>query len=149
MKIQNVRLKLVRENIGEYRVNEFTIESPKTVVKVIEDSLQLREEPQEHFVVMFLDNKNKVIGLDTISIGTVNATLVSPREIFIKALMINSVSIILCHNHPSGNSTPSKEDEDVTKRVVEAGKIIGVGVLDHIIIGQYNHYSFKEYGLIS
>ena len=92
-----------------------------------------------------MNTKNKVIGVFEISHGNVNSSIVGTREIFQKALLANAVSIILMHNHPSGDPSPSREDIEVTRRIVEAGKIIGIQVLDHIIIGD-RYSSLKEKG---
>ena len=94
-----------------------------------------------------MNTKNKIIGVFEISHGSVNSSIVSPREVFQKALLANAVSIIVMHNHPSGDCTPSREDIEVTKRLVEAGKIVGVEVLDHIIVGD-RYSSLKEKGYL-
>ena len=93
---------------------------------------------------MFLDTKCKLIKDKLISSGTINQSLVSPREIFIEALNCNCVNIVLVHNHPSGDPTPSQEDIRSTSRVEKAGKIIGIRLLDHIIIGDNNYISLRE-----
>ena len=98
--------------------------------------------------LLMLDTKTRLIGESLISKGTVNATLVSPRELFIEALQKNAVSIILLHNHPSGEPTPSREDLLVTKRIKEAGSLIGIELLDHIIIGNNCYLSFAEKKLL-
>jgi DNA repair protein RadC len=94
-----------------------------------------------------MNTKNKIIGVFEISHGTVNASIVNPREAFQKALLANAVSVIFMHNHPSGDPTASREDIEVTKRLSEAGKIIGVEVLDHIIVGD-SYSSLKEKGYL-
>ena len=103
---------------------------------------------REHFVVMMLDTKNKVIGLNTVAIGTVDSAIVSPRETFKPALLANATSIIVAHNHPSGDPTPSPEDIAVTRDLVEAGRLLGVQVLDHLIIGEDRFVSLKDKGLM-
>ncbi|MCT4621876.1 MAG: DNA repair protein RadC [Marinisporobacter sp.] len=103
---------------------------------------------KEEFRVVLLNTKNEVIDTKTISIGTLNSSLVSPREVFKESILESSNSIILLHNHPSGNSSPSKEDVSTTKRLVEAGEIIGIEVLDHIIIGDGQYISLKEMNII-
>ena len=109
--------------------------------------MRIHEEPEEYMYMICMNTKNKIIGVFEISHGSVNSSIVSPREVFQKALLANAVSIIVMHNHPSGDPTPSREDVEVTKRLVEAGKIVGVEVLDHIIIGdQYS--SLKEKGYL-
>ena len=105
---------------------------------------QLRHEEQELMVCMMLDTKNHLLGEEIISKGTVNASLVSPRELFLAALKFHAVNIILIHNHPSGDAAPSHNDIAVTDRIVQAGKILGVQVIDHIIIGDNTYTSLKE-----
>ena len=99
--------------------------------------------------LLLLNTKTRLIGESNISKGTVNASLVSPRELFVEALQKNAVSIILLHNHPSGDPTPSREDILVTKRVAQAGKMIGVELLDHIIIGNNCYSSMQEQGIMN
>jgi DNA repair protein RadC len=98
--------------------------------------------------VMLLNTKNRVLGLETVSIGSLNASLVHPREVFKKAIQRSAAAIILMHNHPSGDPSPSPEDLQITDRLCEAGRVIGIEILDHIIIGDHVYASFKEKGLI-
>ncbi len=109
---------------------------------------EMRHQKQEHMKLLMLNTKSKLIGETNISKGTVNAALVSPRELFIEALDKEAVSIILLHNHPSGDPAPSTNDILLTKRVKDAGALIGVELLDHIIIGNNCYMSFSESGLI-
>lgn len=109
---------------------------------------ELRHQKQEHMKLLMLNTKSKLIGESNISKGTVNASLVSPRELFIEALEKNAVSIILIHNHPSGDPTPSGSDMLLTKRVKDAGSLIGIELLDHIIIGNNCYISFAEQHLL-
>lgn len=102
---------------------------------------------RENFVIAMLDRKGSLLGLNTVSVGTLSSSVVHPREVFKPAIVIGAASIILCHNHPSGDTVPSREDTDVTRRLVEAGKLLGIEVLDHVIIGD-NYCSLKERGLI-
>ncbi|KZE40005.1 hypothetical protein AV656_01630 [Bhargavaea cecembensis] len=99
---------------------------------------------QEHFVVLFLNVKNEVLHSRTIFIGSLNSSIVHPREVFREAVKRSAASIICAHNHPSGNPAPSPEDIEVTKRLAEAGKIVGIDLLDHIIIGDHKFLSLKE-----
>ena len=122
------------------------IRSPSDAYHLLEH--ELRHVKQEHFICLFLNTKNGIIGKETISIGTLNASLVHPREVFRPAIKRASASIICAHNHPSGNLDPSPEDITITKRLVEAGQIIGIEVLDHIIIGSNAYVSLKEHGHI-
>lgn len=122
-----------------------TIRSPEDAYEVFKD---LRHNQQEHFVVAFLDSKNHVIGKKTIFIGGLNTSLVHPREVFAEAIRRRAASIICAHSHPSGDAQPSSEDREVTKRLIEAGKIIGIEVLDHLVIGDGTYVSLKERGLM-
>lgn len=109
------------------------------------DSLQdIRESKKEHFVVFFLDTRNQQIKREIISIGTINASLVHPREVFEPAVKHLAVQVILAHNHPSGDLEPSEEDLDVNRRLCEAGRILGIEVLDHVIVTGAAFRSFKE-----
>jgi len=103
---------------------------------------------QEHFVVLFLNIKNQVMHRQTIFVGSLNASIVHPREIFREAVRRSTASIVCAHNHPSGNPAPSPEDIEVTKRLVEAGSIIGIELLDHVIIGDHQFISLKEKGFM-
>ncbi|WHX99480.1 DNA repair protein RadC [Neobacillus sp. DY30] len=103
---------------------------------------------QEHFVCLYLNTKNQVLHKQTIFIGSLNASIVHPREVFREALKRSAASIIAIHNHPSGSPEPSKEDIEVTKRLVECGKMIGIDILDHLIIGENKFVSLKEKGYL-
>lgn len=122
------------------------IASPEDVYKRIYP--KLREQKKEMFIELCLDTKNQIIKEDTISIGSLNANIVHPREVFKVALAESAAHIIVAHNHPSGDPTPSREDIEITKKLIEAGKIIGIDVLDHVIIGDKRHFSMKEAGHI-
>ena len=102
---------------------------------------------REHFWVIIVDTRNRVRFVELISIGTMNASLVHPREVFRRAIKRGASSIILGHNHPSGNPEPSEEDVRITRKLVDAGRIVGIEVLDHVVIGS-SSFSFKEKGLI-
>ena len=135
-------LKMVKEDSVPYEVP--VIKSPAEAYQAAKQLLALHEEPEEHFCIICLNAKNKIVGVHTISIGTVNATIVHPREVF-KAAMLNNASAIIClHNHPSGDPEPSREDIETTRRLVEAGEIMGIKVLDHVIIGGQRYLSMKE-----
>jgi DNA repair protein RadC len=103
---------------------------------------------QEHFVCLYLNTKNQVLHKQTIFIGSLNASIVHPREVFREALKRSAASIICLHKHPSGDPAPSREDIEVTKRLVECGKMIGIEVLDHLIIGENKFVSLKEKGYL-
>ncbi len=103
---------------------------------------------QEQFYVLYLDNKNKLIERKLLFMGTINKSIVHPREIFKNAYLLSATSIVCMHNHPSGDTRPSKEDIFLTNNLVEIGKMNGINVLDHIIFGDDNYYSFNDNGLI-
>lgn len=105
---------------------------------------ELRDKKKEHFYALLLDTKNRIIAEELVSVGILDASIIHPREVFKSAIKASSNSVILVHNHPSGDCTPSKEDEEVTKILENAGDLLGINVLDHIIIGKDNYYSFKE-----
>ncbi len=98
----------------------------------------------EKFIGVFLNTKNEVINWEVISVGSLNASIVHPREVFNRAIRRNAASIIAVHNHPSGHISPSKEDINITKRLYEVGQLVGIPLIDHIIIGKNKYYSFKE-----
>ena len=144
---ENKRVVLEKEVTKNCPDLTYAIRSPEDAAIVGKEFMRIHEEPEEYMYMICLNVKNKVIGVFEISHGTVNASLVSPREVFQKALLANAVSIILMHNHPSGDCTASREDIEITKRLVEAGKILNIEVLDHIIVG--DHYSsLKERGYV-
>ncbi|MEK5030809.1 DNA repair protein RadC [Paenibacillus sp. FSL R7-0302] len=121
-----------------------SIRSPKDVYDLLKP--ELRFEQKEHFICLFLNTKNRLIFKEIISIGSLNAAIVHPREVFHAAIRRCSASLICAHNHPSGDPEPSMEDVNLTKRLIAAGEIIGIEVLDHVIIGGNRFYSLKEHG---
>ncbi|WP_339281299.1 DNA repair protein RadC [Paenibacillus sp. FSL H8-0282] len=124
--------------------DQHIIRSPKDVFTSLESDL--RFEQKEHFICLFLNTKNHLIFKEVISVGSLNATIVHPREVFHAAIRRCSASLICAHNHPSGDPEPSIEDVNLTKRLIAAGEIIGIEVLDHVIIGGNRFYSLKEHG---
>ena len=108
--------------------------------------MMLRDEPAEVFAMLCLTTKHRVIAYHEVSRGTLDSTLVHPREVFKAALLANSSAIVVAHGHPSGDSTPSADDVTLTTRLVAAGEILGIPVLDHIVIGDGRYFSFKEAG---
>lgn len=108
----------------------------------------MKDLPQEHFVCLCLNAKLKVIKRVTVSIGSLAAAPVHPRDVFREAIKANAAGIIACHNHPSGDPTPSPEDITLTKRLVEAGKVLGIKVMDHLVIGDRCYVSLAEEGLM-
>lgn len=122
------------------------INSPTTVVNFFQN--QLRHINKEKFIVVFLNTKNIISSYEVISVGSLNASIVHPREVFNRAIKRSAAAILLVHNHPSGNPEPSKEDEAITSRLCEVGQLIGIRVLDHLIISDDKYFSFKEMDMI-
>lgn len=134
-------VELGRRIFENKKVNISQILSPQDVFDNLKD---IRVSKKEHFVVFFLDSRNQEIKREVISIGTINASLVHPREVFEPAVKYLAVQVILAHNHPSGNLTPSEEDLTVNRRLIESGKILGIEVLDHIVVTPSSYLSFKQ-----
>ncbi|WP_335743581.1 RadC family protein [Salicibibacter kimchii] len=125
----------------------YSIKTPEDASDYVME--EMRFLTQEHFVAIYLNTKNQVLHKKTLFIGSLNASIVHPREVFKEALRRSAASIVCLHNHPSGDPSPSKEDREVTKRLVDCGKVLGVEVLDHIIIGDRRYTSLREHGIIS
>ena len=129
-------------------------EMPKKKITSPKDFYELflpvfKEEPVEVFIVAWLSTSNRIIGFEKVSVGNLNSSIVDPRSVFRSAIVANSASIIVAHNHPSGNQEPSDEDISITKKLVESGKILGIHVFDHLIIcGDSTYTSFVERRLI-
>jgi DNA repair protein RadC len=128
----------------EPELKDFDIKDPQSVVKAIRASI--KDKAKEHFKLILLNARNKILGVSTISIGSLNASIVHPREVFKDAIVHSAYSVVLAHNHPSGDPEPSEDDTKMTQKLVESGKILGIEVLDHLIIGKNAFYSFKEKG---
>jgi DNA repair protein RadC len=130
---------------SRYNNTKKTIKKIKSAKDVYDYTYEkLKNLKKEHFVVLCLDSKNNIIKDSRISVGTLNEAIVHPREVFKEAIRESANSIILVHNHPSGNCEPSTHDKEITKSLIEAGKILRISVLDHVIIGRNEYYSFKE-----
>lgn len=140
-RVEVVRLKMVRESSFLYEPRRIT--SPEDAIEM--GKMFLEDKDREEFIVITLDSKNQPTSLNVCSIGSLNSSIVHPREVFKTAVVSNSATVLLIHNHPSGNPEPSKEDIGVTKRLCDAGEILGIKVLDHLIIGAESYYSFKEH----
>jgi len=122
------------------------IQSPQDVFKLLR--FEIGNKKKEHFKILSLDSRNRIISIDDISVGTLNSALVHPREVFFPAIQNLANSIILVHNHPSGDPSPSKNDILVTKKLLSASKILGIPIVDHIILTKDSYLSFKDKGLI-
>lgn len=126
-------------------ISKEMLNSPQLIFEYLRE--KIGKEKKEFFVVMFFDTKNNLIVQD-VSIGTLNASLVHPREVFAQAIVKNASHVVIAHNHPSGDPTPSEEDVMTTKRLVEAGKIIGISVIDHIVVARDGYVSLRKEGRI-
>ncbi len=117
------------------------IRSPRDACRAV---ASIRSAAREHFLVLYLNSRNVVIHEETVSIGSLNANIVHPREVFRPAISRSAAAVILAHNHPSGDVTPSQEDLNLTARLVEAGRLLGIEVLDHLIVGESRYLSFRS-----
>src|SRR4029453_4737609 len=139
------KISLVRE--GRVACNEQQIRSSADASTLLHT--YLADVDREHFVIILLSQKNRVIGINTVSIGSLTASIVHPREVFKGAIWSNAASIICGHNHPSTDCQPSKEDRAITARLVEAGKLLGISILDHVVIGgEGRYFSFADENLL-
>lgn len=141
------KLQIVKEESHRYEVNN-KISCPEDMVKVLTSILQIQNEPEEVVILITLNTKNKVTGLFEVSRGNINSSMFNGREIFKRAILNNASSIILAHNHPSGDCEPSKQDINATKNIKEAGELLGIELLDHIIVGDDNYISLKNKRII-
>lgn len=132
---------LVREQ--EIKTEIKTIDNQEHIYRLCTEGLQMHKRTEEYAYIIAVNTKGRILGAFEISHGTVNTTLINPREIFVKLLLLGSVRFFLAHNHPSQIVLPSYEDACITKRLQEAGEIVGIELLDHLIIGEDEYYSFK------
>src|SRR5215467_3935545 len=140
------RVTLVRE--GKMPTYESRIRSSASAYSVLQE--YLADTDREHFVILMLDQKNQVIGINTVSVGSLTASIVHPREVYKPLILSNAAGVILGHNHPSGDPFPSKEDRAITQRLKEAGTLLGINLLDHLVIGADGRYfSFADEGRCS
>lgn len=139
--IQIIRLQIVR--VGSFPYSPKRIRSPRDVARIFRSFLPGAD--REYFVVLLLNGKHQVNALNVVAIGSLMMAVVSPREVFKPAVEANAAAMVVCHNHPSGDPTPSREDHALTQRLVQAGQIIGIPVQDHVIVGEKRHVSFAKY----
>ena len=142
-------MKYIREVNVKYgkKAGVFPITSPNDIADFIRTKI-LKTNSKEHFILLCLDGSHHVVGYNVVSIGTANAAMVHPREVFQPAVLTGAVSIVVAHNHPSGSLTPSQEDKNTTQKLILAGKLLDIKVLDHLIITEDSHLSFNEMGLL-
>ena len=141
------RVVLIKEKAKRYELPR-EIGSPKDAYRAVTTITNVQEEAQEVFGILILNTKNKIVAVHEISRGILNSSLIHPREVFKPAVLHNALSIICFHNHPSGDPNPSKDDAEITRRLVKAGEIMGIKILDHIIVGDDRYTSLKERGIL-
>ena len=144
MKVQVVRLEMVRERDMTYAAN--AVNNPHIAVELLRSFIGPAD--REHFVLLALDNKNKPVLLNAVSVGILNASVVHPREVFKAAIIANAAAVIVAHNHPSGDVTPSPEDREVTDRLKKAGELLGIELMDSLVVSDQTYFSFWEHGLL-
>ena len=143
-RINIVSIKMVKESSFLYQTR--TISSPKDAYEMIKD--QLQDLDREQFIIACLNTKNEPTNISVVSVGTLNKAIVHPREVFKTAILSNAASIMAFHNHPSGETTPSQQDIQLTNRLYEAGELLSIKLLDHLIIGDGTFTSLKEKGYL-
>ena len=142
----NDRTVLVKEKGINYET--LNMNNPQKIFMMLRTLLHMDELAEEHCYMIALNSSCRILGVFFLSKGTVSASLVSPREVFMRAMLIGAVQIILCHNHPSGNAVPSESDLQLTEHIKEAGKLLNIPLADHIIISKDRYLSFKEENLL-
>ena len=147
-RFQGLRLQVVKEEQFPYSCKA-TINSPADIRDLLTKHMEMHLEAEEVLMMITVDTKHRVTGIFEVSRGSLSSSLVHPREVFKRALLMNAAAIFIAHNHPSGDITPSKDDITTTKKLREAGDILGVSLLDHLIIGDspIEYYSFREDGV--
>ncbi len=143
-RVNIVSIKLVKESSFLYQTR--TISSPKDAYEMIKEQLEGLD--REQFIIACLNTKNEPTNITVVSVGSLNKAIVHPREVFKTAILSNAASIMAFHNHPSGDTTPSDQDIKLTHRLVEAGELLGIKLLDHLIIGDGSFTSLKEKGYL-
>jgi DNA repair protein RadC len=145
-RVPRYRVTLVRDGSAKWETYPRFANS-REIFAALKDEMATYD--REKFFIFTLDCKNKLIGCHEISVGSLTCSVVYPREVFKAAILDSAASIIMVHNHPSGDATPSKDDRDCTQRLCKSGQIIGIKVLDHIVIGTDDYFSFCDSGLMS
>lgn len=151
-KTQKIRIRSIRAVFNNEVVRENAPSWVNTACASAENVFELfrdlAKEAKENFVALHLDAKNRIICFDTVSIGSLSASIVHPREVYKATLLSSAAAVLFIHNHPSGDTKPSREDIEITKRLKEAGELLGIRVLDHLIVGEAGYYSFANNGLL-
>ena len=152
-KVKGLGIAKIAEILAAFELSRrFLVESDGPIINSAEDAAQqlrdIRDKKQEHFICLTLDGANRLIAKRTITIGTLNANLIRPREVFAEAIVDHAASVIVGHNHPSGTLRPSENDLEITQRLVQTGRTLGINLLDHVIVTKNKHFSFTDNGLI-
>jgi DNA repair protein RadC len=140
------RLKVQVQLVRDLPENKAVCRSPGDAYKLVRD--ELAKADREKCLSLILNSRNQVVGIDEVSVGSLNSSIIHPREVYKSAILANAASIILVHNHPSSDVEPSEDDLTITKRLWEAGKIIGIDLVDHLIVGRDGFLSFKSKKLL-
>jgi len=135
------RCTLVKEGNRQYSAGNM-VDSPEKGYRLVKDYMETLD--REELVVALLDTKHRLIGFNVVSVGTIDASLVAPVNVFKPAILANAATILLAHNHPSGDASPSPQDLQITRRLIEAGRILDLEILDHIVVGDGYHVSIRE-----
>ena len=138
------KIQLIKD--GNQISNRKQVTSPTVAADILKEMLSNQD--REHFVIVLLNKKNHITGINTVSIGSLDASIIHPREVIKPAILANAAAVIFAHNHPSGDPTPSNEDQTITKHLKNALDLMAIEVKDHIIIGENCFFSFKEKGMI-
>lgn len=145
IRLQMVSTYLVRESVSSALD---TVSTPEDAAKVVRDLFDFDHLDREQFVALALNTKNRVVGAWAVSVGSLNASIVHPRELFKPAVMLSAASVVIAHNHPSGDPTPSGADIQLTRRLVKGGDVLGVELLDHVVVGDESIASLRDLGLM-
>jgi len=143
--VTRYRIALVREEDTEVP-SRLTLSTPRAVYRFLKTLFA--DADREQFVVLCLSTRNDLVGYNVVSVGSVNASIVHPREVFKAAILLNASALVVAHNHPSGDPTPSAEDREVTRVLSEAGRLLDIPLHDHVILGEDCYYSFRDQGML-
>ena len=146
--ISKYKIQLVKEEGSNYLENCEALTYPSMVASALNEIFNLENQTDEHFVMLCLNTKNRIIGAFEVCVGTIDASLINIRGIMQRALLCNASRIMVAHNHPSGDSNPSREDKKSTMKIKDACDLMGISLLDHIVIGEDEYFSFKAEGLL-
>lgn len=145
MRIETVKIQLIKEEGREYNCST-NLNSAEAAADLLREHIGPSD--REHFVMVCMNTKNRPTCVHTVSVGSLSASIVHPREVFKTAILSNAAAILFGHNHPSGDSAPSREDHAITAKLKEGADLLGIRILDHVVIGDADFYSFADHGLL-